>query len=114
MKNKKDELFSYQNQLKLGHKDLPSFFKVESSLEWITKIWKGQQKYEQALSFIKSKGYADKNLPNSLELKTFLRDIDTASTELEFIELLQNFKQETISILNIIEVCRLVSAETLQ
>lgn len=46
LNEKKQELFYYQTQLKLGHKDLPNFFRVEQTLEWISKIWEGRKRYE--------------------------------------------------------------------
>jgi hypothetical protein len=43
--SKKEELFLYQIELNLGHKDLENYFRLEITFDWYTKLWEGHKEF---------------------------------------------------------------------
>lgn len=114
IKSKKEELFQYQIEMNLGHKDIENYFKLEANVEWLSKVWGDRRTFQNIDMVVKERGYAQIQDIKTNDLENIINNIEKATSELECVELLQDFKADTQRLLQIIKVCHLIAADTLQ
>ena len=76
---KKEELFYYQTELGMGHKDLPNYFKCETCIHWMIQLWSGRRKFQFYEDFILTKGYGLSFKLDVSGLIQFINDIEAAA-----------------------------------